>query len=145
MYRFFRLGDNETARQGERFGCRSSPCLLVSLSPSLAYLLIAGALLTTGCPRERKQTAAPAASRASVALRVLVVNEPAVADAVNRLRGEWAERSSGELSASSKSWKQVSAAQQLDADVVIFPSRYIGELCVHGWLQPIRASGTFRA
>ena len=38
----------------------------------------------------------PPTPRASVALRVLVVNEPALAEAINRLRGEWAERSGGE-------------------------------------------------
>jgi hypothetical protein len=73
-------------------------------------------------------------------LRVLVVNEPAVAEAINRLRGEWAERSGGQLSASVNEWKDVAKAKNLDADVVIFPSRYLGELCTRGWLQPVRTS-----
>jgi hypothetical protein len=71
-------------------------------------------------------------------LRVLVVNEPAVADAINRLRGEWAERSGGELSAASQPWADVVAAKNLGADVIVFPSRYLGELCVRGWLRPVR-------
>jgi hypothetical protein len=73
-------------------------------------------------------------------LRVLVVNEPGVAEAINRLRGEWAERSGGQLSAASSQWKEVSAAKSMDADVLIFPSRYLGELCTRGWLQPVRSS-----
>jgi hypothetical protein len=73
-------------------------------------------------------------------LRVLVVNEPGVAEAINRLRGEWAERSGGELSASSGEWKDVAVGKSIDADVVIFPSRYLGELCTRGWLQPVRPS-----
>jgi hypothetical protein len=73
-------------------------------------------------------------------LRVLVVNEPGVAEAINRLRGEWAERSGGELSATSGEWKIVAGAKSIDADVIIFPSRYLGELCTHGWLQPVRSS-----
>jgi hypothetical protein len=140
MYRFFRPGDNETGRLGEPFSRSSSPCLLICLPPGLRCLVVFALAVLTGCPRERQQTLSPAASRASVALRVLVVNEPAVVEVVNRLRGEWAERSGGELSATSKSWKQTAEAQHLDADVVIFPSRYMGEFCVRGWLQAIRAS-----
>ena len=71
---------------------------------------------------------------------MLVVNEPGVAEAINRLRGEWAERSGGELSATSSEWKDVAGAKSIEADVVIFPSRYLGELCTRGWLQPVRSS-----
>jgi hypothetical protein len=78
--------------------------------------------------------------RLSVALRVLVVNEPELDEAINRLRGEWAERAGGELSASAASWADIAAAKSLDADVVIFPSRYLGELCVRNWLRPVRAA-----
>jgi hypothetical protein len=71
---------------------------------------------------------------------VLVVNEPALVEALNRLRGEWAERSGGELSAVVNTWAEVRDAKQLDADLVIFPARYLGELCVRGQLRPVRAS-----
>src|SRR6188472_3146603 len=82
----------------------------------LAVVLV----LLAGCPRgtqpesdgAKKDAAAP---RASVALRVLVVNEPGVADAINRLRGEWAERSGGDLSATSRDWKDVAAAKNIEA------------------------------
>lgn len=109
-------------------------------------ILVVGLLvLLCGCPRAKqadsdgakKDAATP---RASVALRVLVVNEPGVAEAINRLRGEWAERSGGELSTTAGEWKDVAGAKSIDADVVIFPSRYLGELCTRGWLQPVRSS-----
>jgi multiple sugar transport system substrate-binding protein len=97
-----------------------------------------------GCPSSqqagtdaKKEAAAP---RASVTLRVLVVNEPGVAEAINRLRGEWAERSGGEVSATASEWKDVAGAKSLEADVVVFPSRYLGELSTRGWLQPVRSS-----
>src|SRR4029079_7826110 len=57
-----------------------------------------------------------------------------------RLRGEWVERSGGELSAMSSEWKDVARAKSMDADVVIFPSRYLGEMCTRGWLQLMRSS-----
>jgi hypothetical protein len=102
-------------------------------------------LFLAGCPRD-KQSAPPAANdatpatRASVTLRLVVVNEPGVAEAIGRLRGEWAERSGGALAVGSKSWKEIAGGKQLDADAVIFPSRYLGELCVRGWLRPARSS-----
>ncbi len=104
--------------------------------------LLVGVVLLSGCPRGEpaKPQAAGGALRASVALRVLVVNEPGVAEAINRLRGEWTERSGGELLATAGEWKDVAAAKTLDADVVIFPSRYMGELAIRGWLQPVRAN-----
>src|SRR5215212_2719888 len=103
---------------------------------------MAGVVLLSGCPRgeQAKPQAARKAPRASVALRVLVVNEPGVAEAINRLRGEWAERSGGELKTDTLSWTDVAAAKSLDADVIIFPSRYMGELCTRGWLRQVRKS-----
>src|SRR6476659_1789737 len=88
-----------------------------------AWLAVVLLVLLAGCPRgkqaesdgAKKDAAAP---RASVALRVLVVNEPGVAEAINRLRGEWAERSGGELSATSSEWKDVAGAKSIEADVV---------------------------
>jgi hypothetical protein len=71
-------------------------------------------------------------------LRVAVVNEPGLAEAINRLRGEWTERSGGELTANEVTWADLSGAKTVDADVVIFPSRYLGELCVRDWLRPVR-------
>jgi hypothetical protein len=118
----------------------SSPCLLVSVYPCLVCLLICATMATTGCPRKGPPSTATAVPRASVALRVLVVNEPGLVEAINRLRGEWSERSGGELSASSSEWKDVAEAKSLEADVVIFPSRYLGELCARDWLQPVRPS-----
>ena len=115
-----------------------SPCLRLSVCPCLLRLLVCAALLQTGCSRD-KETATPP-PRASVALRVLVVNEPGLVAAIHRLRGEWAERSGGELSATAATWAEVSKGKALDADIVVFPSRYLGEMCVRKWLRPVRSS-----
>ncbi len=150
-----RVGEWERGRGGEGLHCETahvecshaergnkvfvglSPRLPVSPSPYLRCLLIGAALALAGCP-QKGPPPTPPASRASVALRVLVVNEPGVVEAINRLRGEWAERSGGELSAVAAEWKQVAGEMSLDADVVIFPSRYLGDLCTRGWLRPMR-------
>src|SRR6188768_1166337 len=111
---------------------------LVGEQPIYSFLAVLTLTFTCGCPKTQSIPSAPAAStpaepRASVALRVLVVNEPQLLDAINRLRGEWAERSGGELSASGTTWQNLSASKTLDADVVVFPSRYLGELCTRNW------------
>jgi hypothetical protein len=68
----------------------------------------------------------------------MVVNESELAEAIVRLRGEWAERSGGELHISTQSWNELVADSAIDADLIVFPSRYVGELCVRGWLRPVR-------
>jgi maltose-binding protein MalE len=101
-------------------------------------------LLMTGCT---KRDSAPTTtstnakqSRTSVTLRVLVVNQPDVAEAIDRLRGEWNERSGGQLVTSEDgfSWTNESAPMKLEADLIVFPSRFLGELVSGGWLRPIR-------
>ncbi len=97
-----------------------------------------------GCHREKppgptaSATSSPPTTRASVALRVLVVNEPGLVEPINRLRGEWAERTGGKLTAIPVSWSTVAQSKLLDADLIIFPSRYLGDLCVRGLLRPVR-------
>jgi len=69
---------------------------------------------------------------------VLVVNEPALAESIERLKGEWAERSGGTLTAVSRPWEEIAETQAIDADLIVFPTRYLGELATRGWLRPVR-------
>ncbi len=116
---------------------------LADLWPIGSRLLILALVLLAGCekngssspPMPTKNAAEP---RASVALKVLVVNDPKLAEAINRLRGEWAERSGGTLSAESLPWTDVAKAENVDADVIIFPARCLGELVEAKRLRPIR-------
>lgn len=140
MSRSARQGGKKRESQGEQTLVHSSPCLLVSLSPRLASLLVAIATLGAGCSQDAAQPRKPARPRPSLTLDVLVVNEPELVEAIDRLRGEWAEQGTGELKVSGSTWTELSAADSIDADVVIFPSRYLGEMSVHGWLRPVRAS-----
>ncbi len=81
--------------------------------------------------------------RPSVALRVLVVNDAPLAEAIQRLRGEWTELSGGILSATSVSWEEFpknESSESLPADVLVFPARYLGEFCERGMLRPVRVT-----
>jgi multiple sugar transport system substrate-binding protein len=127
---------DETRRQGESRVVQS-PCLLVSLSP---FLLILAALFATGCQREKQQPAPAARPRPSVALHVLVVNEPELAESIARLRGEWAEHGGGSLTAESMPWAKLATTELPSTDVVVFPMRQLGDLCLKGSLRPVRDS-----
>jgi hypothetical protein len=121
-------------------GLRARPWLWHGTRSRLLLLL----LLTSGCTKRQPASTNSAVttdqSRPSVTLRVLVVNEPELAEAIDRLRGEWNDRSRGELNTSSMSWAELAAANSPDADVIVFPSRYLGELCSHSWLRPVRSN-----
>ena len=71
---------------------------------------------------------------------MLVVNEPELAEAINRLRGEWAERSGGELTATGNDLDGARGGEDARRRRRRFPSRYLGELCVRDWLRPVRAN-----
>jgi multiple sugar transport system substrate-binding protein len=101
---------------------------------SIAWLIGCGerpASTTAGAPSNT-------ATRPSVTLRVLVVNDPALATAITRLRGEWTERAGGALAAEQKPWAEIASAEAIDADVIVFPARYLGDLV--GRLRPVRDS-----
>jgi hypothetical protein len=115
---------------------------------SSASLLLIALAAFVGCPRtdqsqpnqQPKPSDASPATRASVTLRVLVVNDPPLVEAINRLRGEWAERSGGELNAMPAKWDDLAQSKTIDADLIVFPSRYLGDLCSRKLLRPVRAS-----
>jgi ABC-type glycerol-3-phosphate transport system substrate-binding protein len=102
-------------------------------------LLIGAALLLAGCPGEVVPTPA-AKPRTSLTLRVLVVNDAKLAEAINRLRGEWEAQGPGELKVTSTAWADIATGESIEADVVVFPSRYLGDLCSRKLLRPVRAN-----
>jgi hypothetical protein len=111
-----------------------------------SFIIAFTAVMVIGCRREQVAPSATgnadssAVPRASVALTVLVVNEPELAESIGRLRGEWAERSGGSLTVESQPWADVAKAKTIDADVVIFPLRYLGDLVESNRIRPVRES-----
>jgi ABC-type glycerol-3-phosphate transport system substrate-binding protein len=129
----FVLDQNKAAALGCHWLCQ---CLFLFVPLLVAPL--------TGCPNPKQPPATTNKvegrenQRASVALRLVVVNDEALADSIGRLRGEWAERSGGTLTTDVLAWPDLIDAGAPAADVVIFPSRYLGELCEKKWLRPVR-------
>jgi hypothetical protein len=77
---------------------------------------------------------------AAVSLTVLVVDDVELANGVSLLAGEWSERSGGGLSVAETTLEELLSAEQPDADVVIYPSRQLGEFASREWLRPVRQS-----
>ncbi|MEM9352385.1 MAG: hypothetical protein AAGA92_05180 [Planctomycetota bacterium] len=73
-------------------------------------------------------------------LSVLVVGDGVVAEALGRLRGEWAERAGAELRVEQASLAELLESETLPADVLIYPPSATGALHGRGWLRPVRDS-----
>ncbi len=114
----------------------------------IGRLLLAAIILNltslVGCDQESQKTASvsPTAQtrRAAVSLKLLVVGDPQLAEAVRLQRGEWAERSGGELIVQEVSREEFQTAELPNADVIIYPTQYLAELVVGKQLRTIRQS-----
>ena len=106
------------------------------------FFLVGGFLLSLGCqkqktpPKPTHEVSRLAASQ----LTVLVVNDPLLASGIKLLRGEWAERTGGQIDLEQSTLDQLLDASELSADIIIFPSRHIGTLVDRDWLRPVRKS-----
>ena len=101
----------------------------------MGYLPVVGCLLVvlTGCPKpEPGET-----DRAGHSLRLAVAGDPALADAIEQLRGEWAGLWGAEFHLQQVSVAELEAADQIDADAIICPSHQLGTLAAAGQLAPI--------
>lgn len=83
---------------------------------------------------------ASALPRASVTLRVAVVSDESLSRAIDRLRGEWRERTDGEIETIDVADEADLVEAAAQADLIVFPSRAIGELCEAKALRPVRSS-----
>ena len=113
--------------------------------PRLLFgLLLSLTLSLPGCGK--KEAVVPAVTdrsstpRAAVKLTIMVVDDPEIAAGIGMLRGEWAERSGGELIVQQWTSQQLNGAEELTPDLVIYPSRYLGALVDRQWLRPVRKS-----
>ncbi|MEO0530161.1 MAG: hypothetical protein AAF266_06225 [Planctomycetota bacterium] len=99
--------------------------------PVIAMAMIALA----GCKKEQSEVAGDesALPRAAVTLKIAVVNDEPLRRAIDRLRGEWKTLTDGEVETVAASLDASS-----DADLIVFPSRAIGELCEADVLRPMR-------
>jgi multiple sugar transport system substrate-binding protein len=106
----------------------------------LSAVLLSVVVATLGCDRSPEAPADEARQpeRTSVTLHVVVVNDPPLAAAIGRLRGEWAAASQNTLTVEDFTLEEVLREAPPKADVLVFPTRYLGTLCEKVLLRPIR-------
>jgi hypothetical protein len=78
--------------------------------------------------------------KAAVKLTVLVIDDAELAQGIKLLAGEWSERSGGGLVVTEMMLGELLAAEQPVADVIVYPSRQLGELVSRNWLRAVRPS-----
>ena len=113
---------------------------VLGVSCSLGLVLgCFGLLFFTGCPAREapQQQTAPSRPRVAVKLKVAVAGDAQLQKTIDRLRGEWTEFSGGEIE-TFDCQIEILADATANADLVIFPSRHLGELCEAGALRPVR-------
>ena len=108
-----------------------------SLSQMLSCCRCAVCLLLLGCrptgPTNEAQPGTSAAEKTS--LRVLVIDD---SDLAGVIRQQWQTRSiDDELEVRTASREELQSARRLSADVVVFPSPWMGELVERELIQPI--------
>ncbi len=98
------------------------------------------ALLAAGCPRSPTDDGPPGSARLPLegrTLRLAVVGDPALAEAVMHLRGEWNAQTGAELEVVELSEDQLREADAPPADALIIPSYMLGELAERDSIAPV--------
>lgn len=109
------------------------------------FALVAVAFASiTGCgggeppaPGTASPTGDAAHAGAPAKLRLLVVGDPALAQRITRLRGEWLARAGAPLDVAEMPLSDLGKAKTLSADVVIYPSDELGSLAERRLIQPL--------
>ena len=90
--------------------------------------IFAVAILACGCSHDAPMPAAKQPSAVPAAVRLLVVDDPALVNAVQGMAGDWKAESGSLLEISTISADVAAAAEKLDADAIIYPPELLGTL-----------------
>lgn len=92
------------------------------------------ALLIAGCEEQTPEQSLPAPAAPPVKLRVLVVEDPELGEAIQR---EWHSRTENDVAIASVSKAELVSASRLPGDVVVFPSSLLGQLVERNLIRPL--------
>ena len=107
---------------------------------NLIWLAVACLMLVAaGCPRQDSQPAKPPAAEplSGVTFRLLVADDPALAKAAGRLRGQWHAQTGSDFTVVDTTEQDLAAAKSLDADGVIVSTAMIGALAARGLIAAV--------
>jgi multiple sugar transport system substrate-binding protein len=98
--------------------------------------------LVCGCATDKQSPSGPeTGARPEIELSLLVVEDPAMAAEIDRLRGDWKARTHATLKINEISADELLARQSLDGpiDAIIYPSCQLGPLAQRTWIAPLPA------
>jgi ABC-type glycerol-3-phosphate transport system substrate-binding protein len=72
-----------------------------------------------------------------VKLQLLIVDDPALTRAVERMRGQWQSETGSELTVRQAEAKSVGSSEALDADAAVIPSALLAPLAERGLVAPL--------
>jgi multiple sugar transport system substrate-binding protein len=125
----------------ERYNKKALCRYILPVKPSTIHypLSLLLCLLLTGCPKpEAELKDKPDEHRLEgMKLRLAVVDDPALAAAVVRARGEWNAQTGSELEVVETTEKELLKGDGLPADAVLCPSYLMGVLAERGLLAPV--------
>lgn len=107
-----------------------------------AWIVCSATVFLSGCPagdRDQKSSEerlAPPGTR----LRLLVVDDPELATAVEQLRGEWNAQAGFDFQVEERSEEDLTAAESMAADAVICPTYLLGTLAEEKRILPVPES-----
>jgi multiple sugar transport system substrate-binding protein len=112
------------------------------IMPRFAFTTQKAVLLTvvvvSGCQKLADSGRDPPAAHPTT-VRLVVVDDPALAKAIGRVKGEWKARSGADLDIHESTVAEVIAAKKLGADAVIYPSEELGTLAERRIVRPLPA------
>ncbi len=93
--------------------------------------------LLSGCFSSQPKSLTPAAKTPGE-IRLIVVDDPGMADAIVQLKAEWKARTENTLIVSQSTWDELLAASSPpQADAIIYPSAQLGVLADRKWIVPL--------
>ncbi len=110
----------------------NAPCRLVK------FVVLCVLLPLVGCDFGASRTA-KSAKTTPIKLKLLVVGDEAIAEAVRPLKAEWQARTGGSFDVRTITPDELTALQTLPDDAVIFPSGQLGFLAERGLIAPLSA------
>ncbi len=109
-------------------------------------LFVCSLLCVTGCPWKSRDAESQDDSRESVAplagvsLKLLIVDDCALAATVEKTRGEWLAQTGSQLTVAATNERDLHTAKAIEADAVICPSYMVVDLAERGLIVPIPES-----
>jgi multiple sugar transport system substrate-binding protein len=130
-WRPFRADDHVAAA---RLGNLVSTLLAVI---GIVCALLAGCESSKPAPPATEKQEASRAALAGLRLKLLVVDDPGLAAAAERLRSEWHTSTGAEFEVFEMTEAELLAAERIECDAIVFPEHNLGELAERGWLSPL--------